>query len=203
MVHVTCFAAIGDSFTAGAGSGEPRWADDIAAALPGCRYVNLAVAGATSSEVLADQLEPALAARPDLISVICGANDVILSTRPDIPGFARNFGRLLRRLREGLPDARMVTGTYPDTPDFLLLRPRSRARVAGGLQQVNAVVRDLSCRHGAVCLDFAAHPGRVDRENFAADGFHPSEIGHRRAARAFARGVRDRLGLHLELQEAV
>jgi lysophospholipase L1-like esterase len=197
-VGVSCFAAIGDSFTAGAGPGSPRWADDIARSLPGCRYVNLAVAGATSEEVLAGQLERALAAEPDLVSAICGANDVILTTRPDIEGFEQNFDAILGRIRERLPEARIVTATYPGTPDFLLLRPRSRARVTRGLELVNEVVRGLSRRHGAACFDFAAHPGRGERENFADDGFHPSEAGNRRAARAFARGLREQLGINLE-----
>ena len=34
--------------------------------------------------MLEGQVEPALALEPDLISVICGANDVLLSTRPDV-----------------------------------------------------------------------------------------------------------------------
>ena len=54
---VSCFAALGDSFTAGHGCPpDLRWADRLAASLrvcqPGLTYHNLAVDGATSAEVL-------------------------------------------------------------------------------------------------------------------------------------------------------
>ena len=40
---MTTYVALGDSFTAGLKSGEPRWADEVARALgPRTRYENLA-----------------------------------------------------------------------------------------------------------------------------------------------------------------
>ena len=59
-------------------------------------------------------------------------------------------------------------------------------------------MRRSSARHGAVCLELAGHPGRGERANYAADGFHPSAAGHRNAAAVFADCLRDRLGIELE-----
>src|ERR1700733_12300623 len=92
---VNSYAALGDSFTAGRDSVDAeRWADLVAAALrrvePGLVYANLAVDGATSAEVL-EQVPAALALAPDLITVICGANDVLLTSRPDVEGYERRF----------------------------------------------------------------------------------------------------------------
>ena len=71
---------------------------------PELRYANLAVDGATSAEVLDEQVEPALALEPDFVTVICGANDVLLTTRPDVGGYDRaHRRRSSRRLREGAP----------------------------------------------------------------------------------------------------
>jgi lysophospholipase L1-like esterase len=197
---VRCFAALGDSFTAGTHPGTPRWADEVARALPGCRYANLARPGVRSGEVAAEQLPLAIALRPDLVSLICGANDVILTTRPDVAAFAETFSGMLARLRAELPGAALATATYPDVSLHFPLRPRSRERVARGLREVNDVIRAAARRHDAACLEFAGHPEQGERQNFADDGFHPSPDGHRKAARAFALGLRQHFGI--EPQEA-
>jgi phosphatidylinositol alpha 1,6-mannosyltransferase len=202
-MSIECYVAIGDSYTAGAEPGVPRWADALADALPGSRYVNLAVPGATSGDVLAEQVDPAIEACPDLVTVVCGANDVILTTRPDIPAFAAHFAAILGLLRTRLPGAHLATATYPDFSGFLPMRPRSRSRVARGLAAVNETIRSFAHIHGAACLDFDAHPERGVRANFAADGFHPSAAGQRKTARAFAAGLRDHFGIDLDSKEAL
>jgi lysophospholipase L1-like esterase len=194
------FAALGDSFTAGTQPGSPRWPDEVARLFPGCRYVNLARPRVRSEEVAAEQLPRAIALGPDLVSVICGANDVILTTRPDVAAFAETFSGMLARLRAELPGAALATATYPDVSLHFPLRPRSRQRVARGLRELNEAIRLAARRYGAACLEFAEHPDRGERENFADDGFHPSPDGHRKAAREFALGLRHHFGI--EPQEA-
>jgi lysophospholipase L1-like esterase len=201
-VSVRLFVAMGDSFSAGTEPEVVPWPERVAPSLLGCRLVNLAEPGARSEDVAAAQLEPAIALKPDLVSLICGANDVLLTTRPDLSAFAATFGEMLGRLRDEVPWAALVTATYPDVAQLLPLRPRSQARVERGLHGLNRAIRWLSRRHGAVCLDFAGHPGRGERANFATDGFHPSDAGHGRAAQAFLLGVRDHFGIDPELQEA-
>jgi phosphatidylinositol alpha 1,6-mannosyltransferase len=193
-VSPPCFVAIGDSFTAGVEPDGPPFADLVAARLRGWRYANLAVAGARAGDVRTGQLDFALALGPQLVSVICGANDVVRTTRPDVARFAADYDEILGRLRTALPDAAIVTATYPEA-EFLALRPRTRERVTRGLGEVNAIVRRSAARHGAVCLEFAAHPARGERSNYAADGFHPSAAGHRDAARSFAGCLVHRLGI--------
>lgn len=200
-MSVRCFVAMGDSFTAPDRAGEPCWADELARSMSGCRYVNLARRGARSTDVAAEQLPIALEIEPELVSLICGANDVLLTTRPDAAAFAVRLDSMLSTLRAEIPDVALVTATYPEIFSELPLRPRSRARVARGMVAVNACIRRVSRRHGAVCLELAAHPERGERENFAADGFHPSAAGHRKAAEAFALGLRRHFGI--ELSEAI
>ena len=54
-----------------------------------------------------------------------------------------------------------------------------------GFLRFNAAIRRASREHGAVCLDWQAHEEVARRGNFALDGFHPSDRGHRLAAEAF------------------
>jgi len=193
---VTTYVAMGDSFTAGVKDDEPRWADEVARALgPDTRYENLAWVGATSKDVEQQQVEPALELRPDLITLICGANDVLLSTRPDPTEYAERLSRMFERLRREAPQAEIMTATYPDISQFLDLRPRSRARVEQGMLLFNDACRTVAQRHDVALLDGFDHPAATDRDTYADDGFHPSEEGHRRAAMEFMGTLRGRFRL--------
>jgi phosphatidylinositol alpha 1,6-mannosyltransferase len=188
------YVALGDSFTAGLEPGQPRWPDELARHLGG-RYVNLASVGATSEHVEQDQLERALELQPDVVTLVCGANDVLFNTRPDPEAYAARLSRMFARLRRDLPHVQIVTATYPDISRFLDLRPRTRARVEEGMDRFNAAVRRVARRHDVALLESFDHPAANARETYADDGFHPSAEGHRQAAREFLRALRKRLRL--------
>jgi lysophospholipase L1-like esterase len=193
---VTTYVALGDSFTSGLVAGEPRWPDEVARGLgPATRYENLAWVGATSADVEEKQLERALELDPDVITLVCGANDVLESVRPDVDGYAARLSRMFARLHREAPRAAVVTATYPDISRFLDLRPRTRTRVQLGVRRVNAACRRVAERHGVGLLEGFDHPATRERGTYAADGFHPSPEGHRRAAAAFLRALRARLRL--------
>lgn len=182
------YAALGDSFTAGTGcaAGE-GWADRLANALgggdPDFAYRNLAVDGATSCDVRG-QVGRALQLEPDLVTVVCGTNDLLYGRRDPLI-YSRNLSAILGGLRNALPAVRLVTATAPERWDFLGVGPRTRARLEAGLARMNEMTRALAAAHDAVVLDVAGHPGLSLAENFAGDGLHPSPLGHRRAAEAF------------------
>ncbi|HEX5712040.1 MAG TPA: SGNH/GDSL hydrolase family protein [Solirubrobacterales bacterium] len=191
---VSAYAALGDSFTAGNGAPEgERWADQVAERLralnPELRYDNLAVDGATSAAVL-EQVPAALALRPDLVTVVCGANDVLLATRPDLAGYERRFEEILTRLGAATPRPALLTATAPEGWRFMALRPRTRARMVRSLEELNATTRRVAARHGVPCLEVAGHPGLDDPANFGPDGLHPSARGHARAAAEIAIALR-------------
>jgi lysophospholipase L1-like esterase len=193
---VTTYVALGDSFTAGLVPGEPRWADEVARALgPRTRYENLAWVGATSADVEEKQLDQALSFAPDVVTLVCGANDVLESVRPDPGAYAERLARMFARLRSEVPGAAVVTATYPDISRFLDMRPRTRARVEQGMRRFNAACRGVAERHGVALLDGFDDPLAAQRDTYAADGFHPSAEGHRRAAAAFLRALRTRFRL--------
>jgi lysophospholipase L1-like esterase len=81
------YIALGDSFTEGLSDPEPGtadafrgWADrlagHLAAAAPSgsIEYANLAIRGRLLPQVLAEQVPVALAAQPDLVSLVAGGN---------------------------------------------------------------------------------------------------------------------------------
>jgi lysophospholipase L1-like esterase len=203
---VRAYAALGDSFTAGRDSIDAeRWADLLAAGLrrvnPELRYENLAVDGATSAEVLDRQVGPALALEPDFVTVICGANDVLLATRPDVAGYAERIDEILRRLREGAPGAMVVTATAPEGWQFMELRPRTEKRLIEATTELNEITREAAERYGVACLPVAGHPALRDPATFSADGLHPSSAGHRTVARESARYLHEQLGIDFDMGE--
>jgi lysophospholipase L1-like esterase len=196
---VSTYVALGDSFTAGRESIEAqRWADRLADGLravnPELVYRNLAIDGATSAEVL-EQVPVALELRPDLVTVICGANDVLLTSRPDVAGYERRFDQILGTLREADPQTAILTATAPESWHFMELRPRTKARLVRALTDLNEITRRVAARHHVPCLAVAGHPGLTDRANFSADGLHPSALGHERAAEEIALSLRAHFGI--------
>jgi phosphatidylinositol alpha 1,6-mannosyltransferase len=187
------FAVLGDSLSGGVeGDTVTPWPALAARELTGGdgrTFRNYAVAGATSTDVAIWQLQQAIDFRPDLVSVICGANDVLLSVRPDPDSFAAIFDGLVDSLRQRLPRAQIVTATYPRIASQLPVRERTGARIAEGIEAVNDAIRTVAARRRAICLEWADHAGVDDPGNFAMDQFHPSAEGHRRAAAAFVDGL--------------
>ena len=186
------WVAMGDSFSAGVNAGEMTWARIAARAVSTpARPVELfclAQAGATTAEVAERQLEAAIEADPVLVSLICGANDVIGSVRPRPDEILAELDGLWASLRSALGARPMLTGTYPAQAPRSL-GPRSRDRIERGLGQLNDGIRELAASHGVVCVELDGHPGEADPANFAEDGLHPSPVGHERAAATIAPAI--------------
>ena len=201
--QLSLYVALGDSFTAGTGCAPGEaWPERLTTALrarnPQLALRNLAVEGASSEQVLA-QLPEAVELEPDLVTVVCGANDVLRSTRPDANAYARRLASVFGRLQDANPVVRIVTATAPERWDFLELGPRTRARVERGVARINRATRGVADAYGIPCLEVAGHPGLCEGENFCADGLHPSALGHARAARGFAELLRERFGIAITI----
>jgi phosphatidylinositol alpha 1,6-mannosyltransferase len=182
-IRATRYVALGDSLTEGLcdssrqAAGEYRgWADRLALLLAhaGGRepllFANLAVRSRRIDEVLVAQLPHALALRPDLVSVLVGANDLVAwRARPE---------RLAERLAAGIAVLRAtgaeVLVVTPFAPQRGYLRGL-RAR----FDRFNAVLRARCEELGAVLLDFATDPACAEQRSWAEDRVHLSSHGHR------------------------
>lgn len=188
------YVAIGDSSTEGLddpdGSGGYRgWADRLARAIARAQggsllYANLGVRGRKTREVLEEQLEPALAMNPDLVTVFSGTNDVI-RRHFDRAAFAADVEEMQSRLiRQG---ATVLTFTLPELEAVL---PLARLAVRR-LDAMNESLRKISARTGAILVDFTDYPVAGDPRLWSADRLHANSQGHERIAAALS----DALGL--------
>lgn len=185
------YVAIGDSTVEGLDDPDGRggyrgWANRLAERIAedqgGLLYANLAVRGRKSREVLEQQLEPALAMKPDLAIVVSGTND-ILRPRFDAEETARDIERMQRAFIE--TGATVLSFTLPDlTPVMPLARPL-RARIRRFAAELVAAGE----RSGARVIDFTAHPVASDPRLWSEDRLHANALGHARIAEALAEAL--------------
>lgn len=191
------YVALGDSFTAGIDETPPgtRWPDLVAAQLRAIHgamtYENLAVGGMETHEVEATQLAAALAQPFDLATLICGGNDVMKNTAPDIDAVAARLNRMFGALRTARPAALIVTSTHPDLSAILPYRERSKARVSAGFAALNAQIPTVAAAHDVRVLDLSRGAEFQSPGLLAADGYHPSVAGQRALYEAIAAQLAD------------
>jgi lysophospholipase L1-like esterase len=189
------YVALGDSFTEGLSDPDPArpgefrgWADRLAEHLAEhaaardsgaeLEYANLAVRGRLLRQVVDEQVPVALEARPDLVSLVAGGNDLM---RPgaDPDELVATLERAVLAFREIGADVLLATGVDPrQTP---ILR-RTRGRVA----VFNANLWSVAARTGAVVLDQWGSSWIYDWRLWDFDRIHMTDEGHRRTALAAA-----------------
>jgi len=185
----TRYVAIGDSSTEGLddpdGLGGYRgWANRLAERIAASQsspllYANLAVRGRSTRQIRDEQLEPALALRPDLVTLFSGTND-LLRRRFDADAVGSDMELMQRRLIEA--GATVLGFTLPD---LSLVLPAARP-IARRVRALNDALRHASAASGAILVDFAKHPVGSDPRLWSVDRLHANSIGHARIADALA-----------------
>jgi lysophospholipase L1-like esterase len=179
------FVALGDSFSEGlddpypTGGGYRGWADLVAARLatdePGFGYANLAIRGRVFGEVVADQVPPARAMKPELISFAAGGNDA-LRRHFDAATLTREFDAVIAALRASGADVLLFR--FADVSRRLPGRRMIRPRV----DILNRAVEETAQRHGARLVDLWGDDEFANPRLWSPDRLHLSAAGHRRVA---------------------
>ena len=182
------YVAIGDSTSEGLDDPDGRggyrgWAnrlaEKIAAQQGGLLYANLAIRGRTTREIRAEQIAPALAMKPDLVTFTSGTNDV-LRRRFDRAALAEDIEAVHRAFVD--TGATVLTFTLPDLRPVMPLAHILGSRVA----EMNDVIRGACRRSGAILCDLAAEPVASDPRLWSDDRLHANSLGHARVADALA-----------------
>ena len=172
------YVALGDSLTEGlcdpAPDGALRgWADRLAlllAARDPLDYANLAIRSKRVSDVCGSQLQRALELRPDLVSILVGANDLV-KRQVAIPALAARLEDVVRQLRAIGADVLLVTPFLPGNPAARIYDRRFSAWASA--------LAGIAERCGAILVDTDLYPQLAARENWGEDLVHLSSRGHR------------------------
>ena len=174
---------LGDSSCTGSGIKDPRdiWLRVLARRLGthGFRVevVSFAAGGARATDLVRDQIEPALASGGDIALVSVGGNDALRGVGLRV--FEEALQTMTERLAAEFPIVALSgvgdIGTVPRLPPLLSAAARRRGRA---MNRIHGVVAE---NHGVLVADqwaWAAARFR-DRSVFAPDLFHPNEEGHK------------------------
>lgn len=210
------YVAVGASETIGAGiEDDPLRLRDawpqlfFNAALPrASTYYNLGVGGTTTGEALVDQVPEALSLDPTVVTVWLNVDDLVHGV--NAAAFETNLGRAVHQLRRGGKTTVLVANTpwLDRLPAYLACRPSApggvgcllgpqaslpdAATVNALVDAYNAATARIVARERAVLVDLHAQGEVADPhpEWIAADGFHPSPLGHAQVARLFVAAYR-------------
>lgn len=179
------YVAIGDSFTEGVGDELPDgsvrgWADLVAQGLADAtghpvEYANFAIRGRLLRRIIDEQLEPAIALGPTLLSFNGGGNDML---RPgtDIPWILSKTRHALQKMQGAGIEPLLLAGANP----------------TGGLPSGGRVARKgdaMTAAAGALATELSVpftncwgDTELASRQYWSHDRLHLGPIGHHRVA---------------------
>ncbi|RXK55881.1 hypothetical protein ESB00_08360 [Oleiharenicola lentus] len=171
-----------------------RVAGDLLAhpAAGGWKFYNRGISGDRIVDLRGRWRRDALALLPDLVSILVGVNDTwhehLFGNGVGVERYAELYRMLLTDTRAARPHCRLVLGEPFALPggDFQAgWMPELRAR--------GAAVRQIAQEFGAAFVPYQAMFDAAQQQytaaELAADGVHPSPLGHRLMAQAWLAAV--------------
>lgn len=162
-------------------------------ATAGLKIFNRGISGNRVLDLLVRWERDTLALEPDLVSILIGVNDTWHRYLPGgvgikVPRYAAFYRMLIEDTLERRPNCRLVL-----CEPFALPGGQFREEWMGELRDRMAVVRELAREFKTTFVPFdrmfAEETKRHSAGDLAADGVHPSLLGHRIMATAWRQAV--------------
>lgn len=176
------YLALGDSYTIGQSVDIPqRYPVQIADSLKKRGYHMedlriIAVTGWTTADLKAGITAANLQGPYDLVSLLIGVNNQYRGL--DINIYRKEFGELLDQsvLLAGNDRGRVIVLSIPDWGVTPFASGRDREKIAGEIDQYNAINREITLSKGIVWIDVTgiSRLAVTDMALIAGDGLHPS-----------------------------
>lgn len=179
-------AVLGDSSVTAPGVAGPEeiWVSIVCQRLAQDRWVRMrsfAVGGSRASDLIREQLEPAITSRPDLIIVSVGANDVLKGV--PVRRFETDLDHLIGMLAS--TRARVVQSGVGDLGSIPRFHPPLSRIMSRRALLFDEVHWRVAARHGSTVIHQRSDHPRIwylDRSLFSPDLLHVSAAGHARWA---------------------
>jgi lysophospholipase L1-like esterase len=192
------YVSMGDSLAEGIGDpveGYPSSgfscmvADGLRAVRPELQFTNLGKRELTARQVRETQLKPALALRPDLVTMIAGGNDLLLE-KFDPAISQRELDTMVASLLDS--GATVVIATMYDIFAAKLVPAAFEAALKERFEALNNGIRAVADSHPALFIDFARMPVCADPGIYSTDLRHGNMRGHAIGAEAVLRALAQR-----------
>ncbi|PFQ43712.1 lipase [Bacillus cereus] len=179
------FVAIGDSFTEGIGDevegiALKSWVGHFVQLCENdIEYANFAKRGLVTKEIRSQQLEKALTFKPDLVSLIAGANDV-LKGRWNHDVYKNDIEFMIDSLSKAGSD--IIIANLPDFTVRLPFAAEKKQVIKEQLLEANDVILSLSREYKLHHVDFWNHQLVNDNTLWSTDLIHPNSKGYVKVA---------------------
>ncbi len=178
------YAALGDSLTAGTGvdNYEESYPYLVAKELSGHKgkvtLADFSFPGYRTDDLINNLLAPAIAAKPDIVTLLIGANDIHGNYR--LATFKNNYQNILEQLTTKT-HAKIYAINIPYIGSDSLLLPPWDYYFDQRTASFNQVIQELAKTYKVNYIDIAEPTKALFKKNgshYAADNFHPSKSGY-------------------------
>jgi len=178
------YVALGDSLTAGTGADkyEDSYPYLVAQKMAGDGEVALkdfSIPGARTSHLIDKLLVPAIAAKPDVVTVLIGTNDI--HGKVGAADFEKNYRYIIENLQKQT-DAEIFLVSIPFIGSDRIFLPPYNYYFRQKTVQFNEIIVRLSKEYGVNYIDIATPTEEIfakDGPHYAVDSFHPSADGYK------------------------
>lgn len=182
------YVALGDSYTIGTGleNEAQNFPSLLARRLTEATgvevtLVNLGVNGYTTTDLIREELPVARKARPEVVTTLIGANDVVQGS--DEATYRSRLQKIYQAIKElGVPAARVLAISVPDFSPLPGAAPFGSAdHLRARIDAFNDIARSLAASRGFRYADITPITRETNHGDdwLAPDGLHPGPAQHR------------------------
>ena len=151
------YVALGDSTGSGVGARNGgyvvRLFNRLLERRPGSKLTNLCVSGATTDDLLRNQLARGVATNPDLVTVGIGINDI--GHGLTLAEFSKNYDEIISTLRQKTK-AQIVVTNIPDISSAPRIPGPMRSEYQQQIIKFNQRLEEIAKQHGVTVFDMYA-----------------------------------------------
>lgn len=176
------YVALGDSTGVGVGAREggyvARLFERIKQERPRSSLTNMCVSGATTDDVLFDQIVPAVTSNTTLVTLGIGINDA--GRGVSVERFTRNYEEIIKRIK-AKTNAPVIVTNLPDVSLAPVVPLSMRDELRSRITLFNERIEEIAGRYALIVVDVYTTTHEIipqHPEFFSSDGFHPSDVGY-------------------------
>ncbi|MCU0680430.1 MAG: SGNH/GDSL hydrolase family protein [Planctomycetes bacterium] len=177
------YVALGDSLTSGVGTNKyeesfPYLVAEKLAKDNKVVFKHFSYPGDRTSDLINKFLTPAIAEKPDLVTLLIGTNDMHGRVGKEV--FENNYEQILARLRKET-SARIYVVSVPFLGSNTLILPPDSYYFDQETKAYNEIIKKLAQKYKVNYIDIATPTAALFKQNgphYAADSFHPSAAGY-------------------------